>query len=87
MVFLQRALKKEGMAGRLLSPADIEWSDGRALAAGESLSALLRFFPVEWLPNLRNDTWKIFFDKTVTAQLNPGQAVLSQGKRFPLTWP
>jgi glutathionylspermidine synthase len=86
MVFLQRELQRQGIASHLLSPADLDWRDGAAHAAGETLDVLFRFFPVEWLPNLKGSGWKGFFDATKTIQVNPGQAVISQSKRFPLTW-
>lgn len=87
MVFLQRVLNRHGLTAHLISPADLVWSDRRAYANGEALDALLRFFPVEWLPNLSGRLWQNFFDATVTLQTNPGQAAISQSKRFPLTWP
>ncbi len=87
MVFLQRVLEQHGFAARLLSPADVDWIDGRAQAQGEALGAVFRFFPVEWLPNLAGSAWKKFFEPTATLQTNPGRAAISQSKRFPLTWP
>lgn len=86
MVYLQRRLKQAGCACRLLSPEDIQWSDGHARAGADRLAGLFRFFPVEWLPNLRGSQWRNFFLPTATPQMNPGHAAISQSKRFPLTW-
>lgn len=87
MIFLQRQLSRRGMSSQLLSPADITWRETGAFAGDTPLSALLRFFPVEWLPNLPGSTWKNFFRPAPIPQINPGQAAISQSKRFPLTWP
>lgn len=87
MVFLQRQLSRRGINSQLLSPADITWRDARAFVEGTPLSALLRFFPVEWLPNLPGSAWKNFLGTTTTPQINPGRAALSQSKRLPLAWP
>lgn len=86
MVFLQRRLRQEGLESVLLSPEELQWNHDHALTQTDPLDALLRFFPVEWLPNLRGRAWKNFFRPTATIQLNPGQAAISQSKRFPLTW-
>lgn len=87
MVYLQRAFERHGCRVELTSPADLDWRDGVAHLGGGRCSALLRFFPAEWLPNLDGSQWKNFFRETVTLQLNPGSALISQSKRFPLTWP
>jgi glutathionylspermidine synthase len=87
MVFIQRFLERSGITSHLLSPADVDWRGGVAYAGGRPLPALLRFFPVEWLPNLPGRTWKAFFENTTTLQVNPGRAALSQSKRFPIIWP
>ncbi len=88
MIYLQREFARAGITSHLLSPADITWSaDGTASRETGPLSALLRFFPAEWLPNLSGNQWRCFFQNTATPQINPGRAVLSQSKRFPLTWP
>src|SRR5262249_25414333 len=51
------------------------------------LDVLVRFFPAEWLPRLPAATgWQRFFASGQTPVCNPGHAVLSQSKRFPLVW-
>ncbi len=87
MVFLQRTLGRSGITSHLLSPFDVEWAGTTATAKGRPLQALVRFFPGEWLPNLPGGTWRRFFEDTELLQTNPGRAVISQSKRFPLAWP
>lgn len=88
MVFLARRLAEAGLAPSLLSPADLEWKDGRAhVRGGARLELLVRFFPAEWLPNLgRRAGWHHFFTGAATPQANPASALLTQSKRFPLAW-
>lgn len=86
MVYLQKAFARHGCAVELASPADIAWRNGLAHLDDRPCSALLRFFPAEWLPNLGGSQWKNFFRHTETLQMNPGSALISQSKRFPLTW-
>jgi len=99
MIFLQRILERHGFDVTLASPAQIAWRDGAAFAAGasgekndprmEKLDALFRFFPAEWLPNLDGAAWKNFFLPAKfprTLLINPGAAMISQTKCFPLAW-
>lgn len=86
MVYLQRALNRQGCSVELASPADIVWRNDLAYLGDRPCSALLRFFPAEWLSNLEGNQWKNFFRQTDTLQMNPGAALISQSKRFPLTW-
>jgi glutathionylspermidine synthase len=47
----------------------------------------VRFFPAEWLPNLPSACgWPHFFHGGSTPVSNPASAILTQSKRFPLTW-
>ena len=94
MIFLQRILQRHGFSVTLASPAEISWRDGAAFIAGakdraEKLDALFRFFPAEWLPNLDGSAWKNFFLPAQfprTLLINPGAAMISQTKCFPLAW-
>jgi len=55
----------------------------------EKLDALFRFFPAEWLPNLDGGAWENFFLPAKfprTLFINPGAAMISQTKCFPLAW-
>jgi hypothetical protein len=48
---------------------------------------VLRFFPADWLPRLPGASgWGCFFAGGRTPTCNPGYAVLTQSKRFALTW-
>ena len=75
---------------RLCSPAQLVWRDGTAYLAGDErkpFELLLRFFPAEWMPNLPGRCgWRNHFRGSRTPASNPGTAVLSQSKRFPLVW-
>lgn len=96
MVFLQRALAArggDGVRGVLCAPNHLRWpaAGGRAafdsgIAAGAP-DLILRFYPGEWLPNLRRTTdWRAFFAGSLTPQSNPPTALLTQSKRLPLLW-
>lgn len=91
MVFLARRLAARGLRPLLLSPADVQWRQGYAHAISEGhlrpIDHLFRFFPAEWLENLpRSCGWRNFFAGSRTPLGNPGAALLTQSKRFPLVW-
>jgi glutathionylspermidine synthase len=92
IAYMSHVLRTRGCATRLAHPAQIIWRDGRAsLAAGNSfqpLAAMVRFFQAEWLAGLpSNSGWQYFFRGGQTPVANPGTAVITESKRFPLTWP
>ena len=91
MVYLARRLAERGVEPLLVSPAQLRWEGGRArlLSAGPArfVDAIARFFPAEWLPNLpRAAGWRHYFADARTPASNPGAALLTQSKRFPLVW-
>jgi glutathionylspermidine synthase len=91
MMHLAKELRQAGLRPALAGPENIEWRDGVACLGGESCviepSAVIRFFPVEWLPHLRAETrWAGWFSSSRTVLCNPGSAILLQSKRFPLVW-
>ena len=91
MVYLGREIAARGCRSVLASPEHLRWRDGQAWltgAAGDGPADLvLRFFPAEWLPNLpRSAGWHCFFHGARTPLCNPGCAILTQTKRFPLVW-
>jgi glutathionylspermidine synthase len=91
MTYLARRFAASGVRTSLISPAHVRWQGGRARLetawTSETVDALVRFFPCEWLPNLPNDCgWSHFFHGGATPVSNPASAVLTQSKRFPLTW-
>ncbi len=91
MIYLARHLEAFGLRPVLASPADLAWNDGRARLRCDPLveiRAIVRFFPAEWLPNLpRRSGWQAFFRGARVPLSNPATALLTQSKRFPLTWP
>ncbi len=91
MVFLSRHLQERGLRPYLASPADLRWDAQRASlqieVRRESLSAIVRFFPGEWLPNLPGACgWTWLFAGGHTPLSNPATALVTQSKRFPLIW-
>ncbi len=91
MVFLAREIEARGLRAILTGPDHLRWQDSRASLASDAfagpLDFLVRFFPGEWLPNLpRTCGWKHFFYRSETPASNPGYALLTQSKRFPLVW-
>lgn len=87
MLFLAREVEKLGGRAALLDPSQIAWSADGARARCEwfegRLHSIFRFFPAEWLPNLRRTCgWENFFADTLAPQCNPGAAIISQTKGF-----
>ena len=91
MTYLARRFAASGVRASLISPAHLRWHSGRARLdtawSSETVDALVRFFPGEWLPNLPSACgWSHFFAGGSTPVSNPASAILTQSKRFPLTW-
>lgn len=91
MTYLSHRLQKCGVSTCLISPADAMWKSGRAVLRKSQENpvpdVLVRFFPGEWLPNLgRRSGWEHYFLGSETAMSNPGGAIVTQSKRFPLVW-
>jgi glutathionylspermidine synthase len=91
MQFLARRFGGHGMRTCLLSPSHLRWENGRAEISASFASgrpdAIVRFFPADWLPNLRvEECWKPYFDSSEPPLSNPGFAIVLQTKRFPLIW-
>jgi len=91
MIFLARRLEQLGLRTCLIGPDQLRWRGGHAHVATAWQSGpadvLLRFFPAEWLPNLpRRSGWRHFFAGARTPLSNPATALLTQSKRFPLSW-
>lgn len=91
--FLSRELQVRGMETFLLhDPSQLHWKGGRArvLYKGAQLSvdAVVRFYQGEWLAKLPKSTgWEHLFTSNETPVTNPGAAMLTESKRFALTWP
>jgi glutathionylspermidine synthase len=87
MLFLAREIEKLGGRAVLLDPSQVVWSEHSAGARCDwfegAIDCLHRFFPGEWLPNLRRTCgWEQFFSNIGVPQCNPGAAIISQTKRF-----
>lgn len=91
MQYLARYVRCRGMHPVLLSPAHLRWESGCARSfdafGPSSPGSLVRFFPADWLPSLgKSALWAPWFTGSRTPLSNPGTALLTQSKRFPLTW-
>jgi glutathionylspermidine synthase len=92
MTYLARRLCQAGLRCVLISPDHLRWHQETARIDADwyrgPVDHLVRFYPAEWLPNLpRRSGWPHWFRDSRTPQSNPGTALLTQSKRFPLTWP
>lgn len=90
--FLASQLQKYGVETFLLHhPAQLKWKSGHAsVISGGALvgiDVVIRFYQAEWLAKLpRRCGWEWFFAKARTPISNPGIAILTESKRFPLVW-
>jgi glutathionylspermidine synthase len=91
MAFLSRLLRERGLRSVLANPSQVIWRDGIAQLETASyhgpLGAVARFFQGEWFatfPDRRQ--WTPFFRGGKTPVANPGAALISESKRFPLLW-
>jgi glutathionylspermidine synthase len=90
--FLASQLQQRGIEAVLLHhPAQLKWEAGRASAVLRGrrveLGAVVRFYQGEWLSGLQNNSgWQWLFARGKTPVTNPVTAVLTESKRFPLTW-
>jgi hypothetical protein len=91
MVYLSRRLAAAGLKPVLVSPDHLRWEDGKPFLATDWSDApvdfIFRFFPTEWLPELprRCGWWQLLGGSRVPL-CNPGSAIVTQSKRFPLVW-
>jgi glutathionylspermidine synthase len=91
MLYLARRLEELRVPTCLFSPVQLRWVAGCAGVACDwytgPLGLVVRFFPADWLPRLpASSRWQEFLAGGRTPTCNPGYAVLSQSKRFALTW-
>ena len=91
MTYMAGCLQQRGARVSLVSPAHLRWRGGRAALdtawSADAVDAVLRFYPAEWMYNLpRACGWPAYFEPTSTPVSNPARALLTQTKRFPLTW-
>lgn len=89
MLSIRDALAARGVTSVLGAPDALRWSvRGDASFGPEGarvpLAGVVRNFPAEWLPKLLRGGWWRFFRGGRTPAANPGLALLSQTKRFPI---
>ena len=90
--FLAKQLQQRGIRAVLLHhPTQLSWKAGRASAIVHGkrveIGAVVRFYQGEWLARLpTNSGWQWLFARGKTPVTNPATAMLSESKRFPLTW-
>jgi hypothetical protein len=84
---LADVLRRRGWATAIGHPGQVRWENGRARLGTTWLDAVIRFFQGEWLGRLPAAAgWRYFFRGGRTPVGNPGAAVLTESKRFPLVW-
>jgi hypothetical protein len=91
VAYAAAGLHERGCSAHLAGPQQIEWRGGRAFLKSAwhcgPLGALVRFYQSEWLVNRpRPRGWEYFFCGGKTPVGNPGVAIISESKRFPLVW-
>ena len=90
--FLAGQLQARGVNTFFLhNPAQLHWTSGRANVASKGrrirVDAIVRFYQGEWLAKLAGGHgWKHLFAEGKTPVMNPGSALLTESKRFPLAW-
>lgn len=90
MQFLADCCAEQGHENLLIAPDHVRWTltGAESLADGQTgrIDAIVRFFPVEWLPSLpKACQWRNYFTHVVPA-CNHASAILTQSKRLPLVW-
>ena len=88
IAYVAALLRRRGCVPHLADPRQIRWVNGVAHAgAAGPVDAVYRFYQAEWLAGLPSRLgWSCFFRGGVTSVCNPGTALLTESKRFPLTW-
>ena len=91
IAYMARRLQALGCRPCLARPQQIAWQNGRAHLISDiytgQVQAIVRFYQGEWLVHLpRRTGWPHFFVGGVTPVANPGIALISESKRFPLVW-
>ena len=84
--YLAQLVQQRGCAAHLATPDQVQWQDGIAYLHGQPLDSILRFYQGEWLPRSPQQQWVQFFRGGQTPVCNPGSALLTESKRFPLVW-
>jgi glutathionylspermidine synthase len=91
VAYLATCLRASGCDAYLAKPEQIAWHSGAAFLDTKwyrgTLDVVIRFYQAEWLSRLPDTcSWGKLFRGGKTRVANPGQAVISESKRFPLVW-
>src|SRR5262245_499335 len=80
--------RRRGWATAQAHPGQVVWRNGRACFPSNGVPDLVvRFFQGEWLARIRDSArWEPFFRGGRMRVCNPGAAMLTECKRFPLVW-
>jgi glutathionylspermidine synthase len=85
--YLAKRLQEQGLATHLANPRQLVWEDHRAHLGQTALGAIVRFYQAEWLTHLpRRCGWQNLLAGGRTPVTNPATSLLTESKRFPLTW-
>ncbi|MCL2676126.1 MAG: glutathionylspermidine synthase family protein [Firmicutes bacterium] len=90
MQFLGDYFEARGYNTLFAAPDHISWRGNKAYAFFEGgereIDGIVRFFPLEWMPNLpKKSDWKGYFSSR-TPSCNHPVAIFAQSKRLPLVW-
>jgi glutathionylspermidine synthase len=88
--FLAARLRTRGCQTHLAKPEQVRWLNGIAHLETNwyrgPLDLVIRFYQAEWLPKSKASGWQYFFRGGKTLVTNPPLSIISESKRFPLTW-
>lgn len=90
MQFMGDYFEEQGYEALYLAPDHVTFKERTAYSLlndeRKPLAGLIRFFPLEWLPNLPFSVkWSDYYD-TITPSCNHPAAMLTQPKSLPLFW-
>jgi glutathionylspermidine synthase len=85
--YVAQRLRELGIDAQLARAHDLRWNNGHALLHGKQVHAIVRFYQGEWLTRLpRRCGWRYLVRGGRTPVANPVSSLLTESKRFPLTW-
>jgi len=90
MQFIGEYFSDKGLVTVYAAPDHVQWRGKKAWITVDKnemeLNGILRFFPLEWLPNLPSRSrWENYFDCD-TVSCNHPVSLLTQSKRLPVVW-
>jgi hypothetical protein len=87
LAYLAQLLRRRGISMHWAKPGELRWEHGQAHLRSRScagpIGVIVRFYQAEWL-DMRSCT--PLFVGGQTPLCNPGTAILTESKRFPLVW-